>query len=78
MMHALEMGESEIIQHFKINQHLTLWHKNQMPSVMCSRPELKWGQHNKGHDTPSAICIICHFKHNCTIGIPGVRYQTVS
>jgi hypothetical protein len=77
-MHALEIGELATIQHFKIKQHLTLWHQNQMPSVMCSRPEMKWRQHNKGHDRPSAVRIIRRFEHNCMTGTPGVRSQRVS
>jgi len=51
------MGELATIQHFRI-KHQTLWHQNQMPSMICSRAEFTEGQHNKGHNRPSAICVV--------------------
>jgi len=35
-----------------------------MASVMCSKSELKWGLHNKGHHRPSVIPVPWRFEHD--------------
>lgn len=41
-----------------------LWCLNELPTVICSTPELKWGPHNKGDDRPLTVPDIMHQKAN--------------
>jgi hypothetical protein len=57
-------GESLKLSEYGVIQRLTLWCLNQKSGVICSRPEIKCGLHDKGHNRLVAIIFVWYFKYH--------------